>query len=297
MTCLRVTMFVIAAVAIGCNRTPTPTTPSAAQGDPTALHVVNGPTIVAPGEPPLILGKVTDRAGNPLSGVLIEIVDGPNPGRTALTDVSGKYRFDGTATDLARRRDATIRASRNGLQPRVGLVLWRVPGTDDTEREQVIWMDTGPAIVLDPGPYTLTTQFDVESAVSSVPAQPCDGFPPALSSRTFQVTVRIESRARDVDNVRVVEGVTALGGFGLTIVGRFVEFEFDYPFEDGVPGVGSLDVTGLAPTMEPATIRGSSVAIPFHGNFGYCPRVKAAPANVACHRCSSEHALMIFTPR
>lgn len=286
-------MFVFAAVAISCNRTPTPTTPSAAQGDPTALHV-NGPT-VAPGEAPLILGKVTDRAGKPLSEVLIEIVDGPNPGRTALTDDSGKYRFDGTATDVALRQDVRIRASRNGFQPRVGRVLWRIPGTDDTEREQVIWIDIGPAIVLDPGLYTLTTQFDVESAVSSVPAQPCDGFPPALSSRTFQVAVRIDSRSRD-NSFRSVEGVTALGGFGLTIVGRFLEFEFDFPIEDAVPGLGYLDITGLAPTMEPASMRGSSAVIPFHGSFGYCP-LKPEPVNVACHRCSSEHALMIFTPR
>jgi hypothetical protein len=82
----------------------------------------------------------------------------------------------------------------------------------------------------------------------------------------------------------------ALGGFGLLIVGRFVEFEFDFPIEEGIPDFGYLEITGLAPTMEPATVTNSSVLIPFYGSFRYC-------GGVDCHICSSEDAMMTFTPR
>ena len=90
------------------------------------------------------------------------------------TDDSGKYEFKGTLTDLA-LQCMTIRASRNGLQPRVSQACWRTAGTG-SEREQVIWLDAGPAIVLDPGAYTVTIKFDIESAASRVSAAPCDGF-------------------------------------------------------------------------------------------------------------------------
>jgi hypothetical protein len=234
---------------------------------------------------------VTDRVGTPLGGVLIEMLDGSNPGRTALSDDAGNFTFDGTAADLA-SQIVRIRASRSGFEPRLGHVSWRTAGN---LARDVIWMDIGPAVVLSAGAYSLTTQFDIKDAIGVVPEAPCDGFPPELSSRTFPVTVQADASARD-DNFRSVLGVTALRGFGLTIVGRFVEFEFDFPIQDEVPGVGYLEITGLAPTMEPAGRRGSSLVIPFHGSFGFC-RLRAGSGDAACHRCSSEHARMTVSPR
>ena len=73
-------------------------------------------------------------------------------------------------------------------------------------------------------------------------------------------------------------------------------------------GFRFLNIFGLAPTAEPPIAAGSSVSIPFYGEFRYC-QLKSArgiyndcsqiPAEqiVDYHSCTSDHATMLFTKR
>jgi len=250
------------------------------------------PTVSSPAsqpQPTRIIGRITDRAGRGLQDGVVEILTGSQPGRMARADETGRFELAGSAPTDTDRSWVTIRVSRDGFQPRTTTAWWYTSGTSGDE--QIFWLDAGPPIPLDPKPYTLTIAFDLATASSWLPEAPCPGFPVNLP-RTFPVTVTTPP-TRPSDDFRLVNLPAinkALGGFGLTIVGRFIDFEFDFPIEETIPDFGSLQITGVAPTMEPATVTNSSVAIPFHGNFKYF-------GVGGSHACQSDQAMMTFTPR
>ena len=116
--------------------------------------------------------------------------------------------------------------------------------------------------------------------------------PNEQTHRTYLKLVQIRAPCGALyllDNVR-------FRGFGMSIVGRFAEFEFDFPIEVLLADSGDLKIYGVAPTMEPATLTGSSVSIPFYGAFAYYRHVPPEPT-VDHHTCESDHAIMTFSPR
>ena len=98
------------------------------------------------------------------------------------------------------------------------------------------------------------------------------------------------------------------GLFGFSGAGRFVGFEIDHGIPHDFPGFRFLNIGGVAPTREPAVATGSSVSIPFNGEFRYremtstrgiyndCSQVPAEQI-VDYHSCTSDHARMVFTRR
>ena len=96
--------------------------------------------------------------------------------------------------------------------------------------------------------------------------------------------------------------------FGFSVAGQFVEFEIDHGIPHDFPGFRFLNIFGVAPTSEPAIATGSSLSIPFYGEFRYCELKSARGIYNDCsqvpseqivdyHSCTSDHATMVFTKR
>ena len=229
----------------GCGRQQSPTAPDV---NPGVFH---------------IRGSVSDTVGRPLPGARIAVLDGPLAGATTLTDAEGKFELTGTAAGTA-----TLRVSRDGFQTKTQSVLWRTP-TGGVGVDGFIRLDTlEPPIGLDPGDYTLTIAIDLATAVDhpGIPKAPCAGFPVNLASFTYRVQILEGTQGRYVradDRPLRFEGL-----FGFSVAGQFVGFEIEgIPMD--FPGLRFLTINGVAPTPEPAVATGSSVSIPFNGEFRY----------------------------
>ena len=288
-------IWVLTFLAIGCGDRPSPS--------PTAPDRNPGGSSSPPAGQTHIRGSVSDTVRRPLPGALVAVLDGPLAGTTKLTDAEGKFELTGTAAGAA-----TLRVSRDGFQTKTQSVLWRTP-TSGVGVDGFIRLDTlEPPIGLDPGDYTLTIAIDLATAVGQpgIPKAPCAGFPVNLASFTYRVQILEGNYGRYVrDENRPLH----LGGlFGFSVGGRFVGFEIDHGIPHDFPGFRFLNIFGVAPTSEPAIAIGSSLSIPFYGEFRYCELKTArgiyndcsqVPAEqiVDYHSCTSDHATMVFTKR
>jgi hypothetical protein len=276
--------------AAGCGREPSPTAP-------------RGPSPAQPAEQTHIRGVVTDKVWRPIAGALVSVLDGPLAGATQLTDDAGRFELSGRTTGTV-----TLRASRDGFQTSTQVVSWQ-PSTSIRAVEVQLSLDTlEPPIGLEPGDYMLTVAIDLATASGhkGIPQAPCVGFPVELASRSYRVTiveglygryVRADDRPLHFETL-----------FGFSVAGRFVGFEMDYGIPEDFSGFRFLNILGLAPTTKPAIATGSSVSIPFYGEFRYCELKSARgiyndcsqiPAEqiVDYHSCTSDHATMVFTKR
>jgi hypothetical protein len=292
LTCARAAAFPIGVLATsgcvlfaaGCGRSPT-----APDG--------GGITIRA---------AVTDRLGHPLTGALIDVLDGPLAGTTKLTDYAGKFELTVGATGTV-----TLRASREGFQPRTQAVFSQPPNIG--VGFLIVLDSLEPPIGLAPGDYTLTVAIDLATASDhrSSPQAPCSGFPVDLAARSYRATIVEASNPLVLYNRWVsADDPTLLyhNLLDLSVAGRFVGFEWDAGLIEEFPGFRYLNILGTAPTTEPAIAAGSSVSIPFSGGFWYCQTKSArvgynncsqVPADqiVEHHMCESDHATMVFTKR
>ena len=260
-----------------------------------------GPSPTGPDDNTHMRGQVVDRIFRPLAGALIEVVDGPHAGMRQLADAAGRFELRGSAGDRS-----TVRVSRDGFHTRTQVL---------ETTNQPFWLDAlEPSIGLEPGGYTLTLTIDLAKASNWIAQAPCAGFPAELASRTYPVTIAEASFPLAVYN-RLVNPDPPIAPwhnlfpqtlFGFGAVERFVGFEWDDPLFEELPGFRYVRIGGKAPTTEPASVNGSSVSVPFHGDFSYC-RTKSftsrdcwherADEIVEFHACSSDHAAMVFTKR
>jgi hypothetical protein len=296
-------LFLTLAVG-GCGDDPNPTGPSQNQ----LQHRVS------------IRGVVTDSLRHPLNGALVEVLDGPSTGMKVLTDGAGRFELRTLSTSdplvMGQVAEAVIlRASHDGFQSRTLQDFWSFEVGSPLHlprSEQVIWLDSGPTINLDPGAYTLTAAINLASARDWLPNSraPCKGFPAEFASRSFQVTVDLRDRALDYSSVKI-DNQPPGSGFGLYRVGRFflaeIEDGFSGMFED-LPGFRYLMIGGTVTGTEPAIETGTSVTVPFHATFQYCKlkyergianNCEQVPADgvVEFHACDSDRATLTFTKR
>jgi hypothetical protein len=258
----------------------------------------------SPAEQTHIRGVVTDKVGRPLAGALVGVLDGPLAGTTQLTDDAGRFELSGRATGTV-----ALRASRDGFESSTQAASWQ-PSTSIRAVEVQLWLDTlEPPLGLEPGDYMLTIAIDLATASghTGIPQAPCAGFPVDLASRTYRATIREASSASYLSD-RIVSVDDRPVGFSFSVAGRFVGFEMDYGIPEDFSGFRFLNIGGVAPTAEPATAAGSSVSIPFYGEFRYCQLTSArgiyndcsqipAAQIVDYHSCTSDHATMLFTKR
>jgi hypothetical protein len=301
LTCARAATLAIGALAAsgcvlaaaGCGRQISPTAPDVNSG-------MSSPQ--QPAGQSQIRGLVSDTVRRPLASALVAVLDGPLAGTTTLTDAAGRFELTGKAAGTA-----TLRVSRDGFQTKTQSVLWRTP-TSSAAIDGFIQLDTlEPPINFDPGDYTLNIAIDLATASDhrGIPQAPCVGFPVNLASFIYRVTiveglydryVRADDRPIHFQDL-----------FSFSVAGQFVGFEIEGIPED-FPGFRFLTINGVAPTTEPAVATGSSVSIPFHGEFRYCELKSSrgiyndcsqVPAEqiVDYHSCTSDHARMVFTRR
>ena len=285
---------VFIALAFGCGDRPSPS--------PIAPDVNPGLTFPRPPAGQThIRGSVSDTVRRPLPGALVAVLDGPLAGTTKLTDAEGKFELTGTAAGTA-----TLRVSLDGFQTKTQSVSWRT-STSGAGVDGFIQLDTlEPPIGLDPGDYTLTIAIDLATAVDhpGIPKAPCAGFPVNLASFTYRVQILEGTSGRYVRADNRPLHYEAL--FGFSVAGRFVGFEIDHGIPYDFPGFRFLNISGVAPTSEPTVATGSSLSIPFYGEFRYCELKSArggyndcsqVPAEqiVDYHSCTSDHATMVFT--
>ena len=168
-----------------------------------------------------------------------------------------------------------------------------------------------PVAGLEAGDYTLSLTIDLATASNhpGIPQAPCAGFPVNLASRTHRVTIVQPELSPPQPNNRYVrlEG-DRFGLFGFSVTGSFVGFEWDQSLIEEFPGFRYLMIGGTAPTTEPGIASGSSVSIPFWGEFRYCQLKSARGGYNDCsqvpaeeildyHSCNSERTMMVFTKR
>ena len=296
-TCARASAFAIGVLATsacvlfgaGCGRHPTPTSPDV----PPAAEQTH------------VRGVVTDKAGRPLAGALVGVLDGALAGTTQLTDDAGRFQLSGRATGTV-----SLRASRDGFHSSTQAVPWQ-SSTSIRAVDVQFWLDIlEPPSGLEPGDYMLTIAIDLATATGhkGIPQAPCAGFPVDLASRTYRVTIRDASSGSDRIVTAYDRPLHFENLFSFSVAGGFVGFEMDYGIPEDFSGFRFLNIGGLAPTAEPPIAAGSSVSIPFYGEFRYC-QLKSArgiyndcsqiPAEqiVDYHSCTSDHATMLFTKR
>ena len=291
------TLFTCIFAAYGC-RDASVSSPTAGETDTERLYV---------------RGRVTDPAGRPIAGAVIDVLQGAEPGRqTATTDSEGKFEL--AASSRMARVDVAFRVSRQGFVPRIVDTAWR---SSELSGELSIWLDTGPAIDLPPGAYTLTVSFNLERARapswSGPTPPPCAGFPAALASRSYRVEVSPATWTPSLDD-RVVRIENAPFPFGdrfvLSIIGRYIALEeMDDLLTEELPNIRFLGIAaGGPPTAEPATVTGTSVSFRFQSEFRYCElrfplghyhECSQVPAEgiVDFRACASDDAVMTFAPR
>ncbi|HXT69015.1 MAG TPA: carboxypeptidase-like regulatory domain-containing protein [Vicinamibacterales bacterium] len=264
------TAVMLAAVvwsSVGCGPSRNPAAPSPA---PPLL-----PQAPPNGLP--IRGVVQDRASRPLTGALVEVLDGPQSGRSTLTNAAGEYSFSGLFL-----RTETFRASHEGYVPE-----------SRTYQSGISFYLTSLAPSVDiSGDYTLMMVADPS----------CTNLPEPMRSRTYTVKI---------DGYGMVSGATFFGGyseFGTYIAGDFVRLEFDL---DGSPWLieqpGPTTYLGFrGAASAPVAVPITTIAAPFEGVFDYCAlkspmgtssfNCNAGPGDVHV-ACSSTHHQLSLTRR
>jgi hypothetical protein len=155
--------------ASGCSRPATapraPTSPSGGTPNVSLTHVS---------------GWSEDLAFRRLSGVRIEIVDGPQTGASVVTGDDGHFEFSGTLIG-----SVTVRATKEGFASETHTFTW--DPTSQYQGYSFTLEPLGPSLALETGNYTVTMTGD--RAASYGGAAACDGFPDDLLTRRYAATV------------------------------------------------------------------------------------------------------------
>ena len=253
-----------------------------------------------------LLGVVEDSAFRPLTGVRVEVADGPQAGTSTISTDSGDFEISGTSTG-----SVTLRSTKDGFSTTTQKASWR-PASDRAALVTVIMEPLGPSLGLEPGDYTISVTADRTTSTDGSAA--CSGFPDALLTRSYTATIASDPthpRSFFLATLQLnnpAPFITSMG-FALGIAGNAVGFTIDGPaISEILPGYTYLEITGSAPTDVPATSTGSGISLPFSGSFVYCALKSPmginnncflAPADqrIAYAQCLSTHAVMVLSKR
>jgi len=236
----------------------------------------------------------------------VEVLDGPAAGNRIVADADGKFAASSTA---APGESVTLRASKDGYRPTTIATTWASGPTPASVLLRMPAVETYS--VLEPGEYTVTFGFDLETARSRLAAAPCPGFPVELASRTFDARItespdgmrHVDIRATPVRAVRSAS-------FQLFVEGDRVAFDVgDDGILEDLPGFRYLSIwAGVWPHDSRQLTPGAVISIPVSAEFRYC-QLKSArdryndcsqvPGDLvlAYHSCTSDHATTTFTKR
>ena len=214
-----------------------------------------------------VSGTVTDTAYRPLSGVRVEVADGPKPGTVATTDQSGRFSMPGAFTGRI-----TVVASKEGyLQDSRTIPLGppRSAPPAGGNWELAFYLEpVGPAPSIE-GDYTLTLTADTA----------CKNIPADARSRTYTATIAplFGSRTRFRATLSGAGFVSTHDSALISTAGDFATFtvcDSDPSQSYCLPGIlEEIRVTNyLAIEGEGgATFDAAGMTMRFHGSFEYCP--------------------------
>jgi len=250
-----------------------------------------------------LLGLVEDSAFRPLTGVRIEIDDGPQAGTSAISADQGMFEIPGTSAG-----PVTLRATKDGFSTTTKSAFWRA--ASDRQLVTVILEPLGPSLGIEPGNYTISITADRATSRDGTAA--CSSFPDALLTRSYPATIASDPthpRSLFVATLQLNNPAPSINsmGFGLGIAGNAVGFTIDGPaISEILPDYTYLEITGSAPIDVPATSTGSGISIPFSGSFVYCALkspvhnncfLTPADQRIAYAQCLSTHAVMALSRR
>lgn len=276
----------------------------AASGCTESRSVVSATPTPVPVVSTHVRGVVQDSAYRLLTGVKVELADGPQAGASAMT-TAGIFEIPGTSTGAV-----TLRATKDGFATTTLSVSWRPAG--DGSLVTIILEPLGTSLQIEPGNYTISVTTD--RATSHDGAAACSGLPDAFLTRRYAATITPQSAShRSVFSVTLQLNnpppFSTSVGFGLGVAGDFAGFTIDGPeIGEILPDFTYLAITGSAPTDAPATATGSSILIPFSGSFEYCVLkspmglqnncfTTPAEQKIAYAQCLSTHDVMVLTKR
>lgn len=234
-------VLMIVSLAAACEDTPRRLTPL-------------GPSLAAPG----VTGIVEDTFGEPISGALVEMIDGPLAGRSALTTSVGRFAIP---LDGRSPQGITLRISKEGFSPVSRLI-------EDSVAGLVVLESTVPFTWH--GDYTLTVSA----------AGTCADIPSSMRRRTYTAKLRSRNTANGMFTV-ALGGVDFYPGYatlfgskrdaGTTLwVASWAAFENwmeEQPIFERLPSSEYLSFVGLATTtLDPD----KSITLVWDGTFAYC---------------------------
>jgi hypothetical protein len=224
----------------------------------------------------VVKGTVVDTANRYLAGAIVEVVNGPQAGTSAIADATGQFSLAGTFNDTT-----LFRATKAG----------RVTATRPWERHS-----SGPyllfslAVLAPPasiaGDYNLTFVADPACAAA---------LPVELRTRTYAATISPGQSA----NVPVNTGFwIAVSGasfdsyynwFSVGVAGDYLAFWLrDEHLVELLAADRYLELSGVA-TASVGTSGVSTISASFDGVFGHCERKSIDSVN----RCNSGQAVLL----
>lgn len=287
---------IVILTACGGDSLPTPSPPSVPLPPPAPSGVV-----------PYLRGSVRDGVSRPVSGALVEILDGARAGASTTADELGGFTFTDGPTGAV-----TLRVSRDGFLPTTMTTAWST-NPMNTVTTRVILKSVEPSLEIAPGAYTMTLISD--PSASGWAGATCAGFPPEFLRRTYEATISPLTQFEGLDvrlaSPTLIKLPGPFGfGFTLTQAAKFVGFELELGFNGPIEELSDnryVTVSGIGPTAEPARSTEQSLTIPFWGTFEYCrlpsPRsigsCNQLPADqrLEYYACTSQKDLMVFTKR
>ena len=260
-------LLVLTRVMAGCSESASPVSPSVLAPVPPTGTVIDASRVG---------GVVYDSAFRILGGAVVEVVDGPDAGRSTIADAEGRFSFSGTFDD-----DTRFRASKEGhitqSQRRSSQCMTCNPN---------YWVYFTLATLVPPvnlaGNYTLT--FIADSL--------CAQLPTGVRTRSYQATVTLMPTTRhpaDTFFELTVGGAPFLTNFKtvpLHVAGDYFVLELgDFHGQPGlveqVAETTYLAFSGSAP-VSVGTSSLNSISVPFEGLIDYCVLPAAMGSRYSC---------------
>jgi hypothetical protein len=274
---MRLTVAVTLAISTcgGCGPSSNPTARSpvsSANAPPTGPANPQPPTSTGI----LVAGTVSDTAWRRLVGATVEVVDGPDSGRSATVGANGEFRLAGNFDETSR-----FRATKDGHVASIRPLNPRCERCNPNFWIHFELAPDGPQVAM-AGNYTLTFTA----------ADTCVALPTEAKTRTYAVTIALTSVPNRAENTAYE--LTVIGGAFLDnyrsgflgVAGDYIAFGVgDW---HGTPGVVEqleantyvgFDGAAYATVATPGA---PAIATSFDGLIEYCESKSAMGSNYSC---------------
>jgi hypothetical protein len=264
-----VLVLVLAAGLAGCGGDGAPTAPS------TGSRPIEQPIPQPAGSTIYLAGTVSDAAWRPLAGATVEVVSGPQAGRSVITDNGGTYQLAGAFDETSR-----FRATKEGHVA----ATWPLPprcAPCNPNWWIHFYLEAVAPHANIAGEYTLT--FIADSV--------CRDLPDEARTRTYRATVTPASSADQAANSRFTVTVTGAtfvpnyNTFTIGVAGDFLATDIG-DWGHGAPGlveqVDANTYVTLGGAIATYVTDPSTISAAFHGAVDRCQLTSEWGSRYSC---------------